>query len=374
MLNLATYVHLHRCLRPTGVGKHIIEMCHNLRALDDVNMHLVTHTAYLDESKRPGVETTLQDFPLYALPGSRPWWELSWSLLDRPRIDRWLGDESWVYVPVEINVPTRRARLAVTIHCVNWFDPELPWYNEAGITSMRRRLWRMWKPMLDRAEVVFVVSEFLRQRVAELLHVPLERMVVVGNGVETRYLEVGHAPPPRPEGRDRPYLLTVGGLTDRKGGSELLNLMRVLAERMPDLELVVAGNNQANLAAEAERMSNVVSLGFVNAQERLPALMCHAEALAFMSRYDTFGIPALEGMACGTPVLVSHFAGQPEVVGDGGVVLDPTDTESIVSAITQVREDSSYRQDLADKGRARAAYWTWDRCARVVRDTLVNAG
>src|SRR5262249_41916795 len=136
-------------------------------------------------------ESSLAGMPIHALTWRRRIAEASWALLDWPAVERWTGPIDWVYCPADAYVSHRRCRLAVTIHFVNWFERELPWYRDRATRSTRRSMWPRYFRYQRRADLIFPVSEFLRQRIHYLFGIPMERMVVVGNGVEDAYFEAG---------------------------------------------------------------------------------------------------------------------------------------------------------------------------------------
>jgi glycosyltransferase involved in cell wall biosynthesis len=186
-------------------------------------------------------------------------------------------------------------------------------------------------------------------------------IAVVGNGVEEPFFEAGRSTPAGPV-RERPYLVVVGGLTERKGAPAVLAVARGLLARLPELEILVVGGSEERYRRASLDLPNVRHLGYVSVEAGLPRLLSGSVALLFLSRYDTFGIPAAEAMAAGTPALVSPFAGLPEVVGDAGVVLDPARTSAIVDRIAELSRDAGLRRELVARGLRRATKFRWAAC------------
>jgi glycosyltransferase involved in cell wall biosynthesis len=369
-MHIAAYVNPLTVSRvETGVSKHVRNMVAELARRPEVDLTLLAPRREWDEALRRDSEHPFAALPHAALPGRRSWLEKAWSVINFPAADRWCRGADWVYCPMEAYVPTARARLAVTVHCMNWFEPELPWYAAAKADRVR------WSVKLRRAfrrddVLILAVSEFLKGRLVELFAIRPDRIAVVGNGVEDAYFQVGAGPPPPPRPR---YLLVVGGLTQRKGGDATLRVAQTLQERGSDLEIWVAGQSEPDLAAAAGQFPRVKLLGYRGVTTGLPELLRGAVALLFLSRYDTFGIPAAEAMAAGTPAIVSGYAGLPEIVGPAGLVVDSNEPGSVADLAIQLADDPKLRADITEHGRARSQVHTWANCVNRLLHALRQA-
>ena len=173
-----------------------------------------------------------------------------------------------------------------------------------------------------------------------------------------------------PEGN---YFLSLVAPQPRKNLAHLIRcFFRLLDEHhLPDTYLVLAGSKDLGwmydeifTAAESslKHRSRVIFTGYV-ADEDLAALYSGAVALVYPSLYEGFGLPALEAMACGTAVITSNTTALPEVVGNAGLVVDPTDADELCEAMLTVVEDDEVRQELGRRGLKRAAEFSWERCA-----------
>jgi alpha-1,3-rhamnosyl/mannosyltransferase len=166
------------------------------------------------------------------------------------------------------------------------------------------------------------------------------------------------------------YVLSVGTLEPRKNLNTLFaayaGLPAALRQRYP---LVVAGmsgwktEGLMKSAAELIRCGELRLLGYV-ADELIPPLYAGAAAFAYPSRYEGFGLPALEAMASGVPVITGNLTSLPEVVGDAGIMVDPDDVDGLRDSLRQLLEDRAYAEDLGRRGLARAGTFSWARCAR----------
>ncbi len=226
-----------------------------------------------------------------------------------------------------------------------------------------------------RADVLILPSEFDRRRAIEVLGLPEDRAVAIWHGVDhARFTTVGDAARDaavrlrnglRPE---RPYVICVGGWNERKNYLRLAEAFRA-ARLNASHDLVLAGRWEARGRPIAEAVAAlgmgeaVRTTGFVG-HEELPALLRGAEIAAFPSLQESFGLPAVEAMACGTPLLFANTHALPEVVGDAGHPCDPLDVESIRSALEALIGDADRRAELRALGLERAARFTWTLCAR----------
>jgi glycosyltransferase involved in cell wall biosynthesis len=237
-----------------------------------------------------------------------------------------------------LHCPTFRGPLrasmpvVVTVHdlaILRYPDAFPAWHRLYGRTGLG--------PVVRGADAVAVVSEFTRDEVVDLLDVPAERIRVVPNGVEPVFSPDGPA-------ADGDYVLAVSTLEPRK------NLPRVVeAARLAGVELQVVGSRGWG------GVDVPGWLGFVPDGE-LAALLRGARCLVYPSLYEGFGIPVLEAMACGTPVVTSRDSATEEVGGDAAVLVDPLDIEAIAAGIG---EAEARREELRAAGLERAAQFTW---------------
>ena len=243
--------------------------------------------------------------------------------------------------------PLAFARNLVVIHdAAALHEPR--WYSRAYVAWQRALLPRIAR----RALRVVTVSEFSRAELAELLGV--EAAVVPGGVDHARFV-------PGAPRENNPYVLTVAGATARKNLVALGETSRRLAAR--GIELVAAGPARPQFRAESR--APVRPLGHVP-DEQLPALYAGAQAFVLPSLYEGFGLPCLEAMACGTPVVASDRGALPETCGDAALLVDPTDQAAIADAVEAAIGDAQLRE----RGIHRAAQFSWDRTVAALRDTL----
>jgi glycosyltransferase involved in cell wall biosynthesis len=221
-----------------------------------------------------------------------------------------------------------------------------------------------------RARAVIAISDFTRDEVVRLLHIPAERIHVTYPGVDGSFRPY---PPDqvaafrRQRGLPERYILYVGNLEPRKNLPRLVEAYAQLSYL--EIPLVLAGARGWGYAELFQRVEEldlagqVLFPGFVPPEE-LPLWYNGAIALVFPSIYEGFGLPPLEAMACGTPVLTSNASSLPEVVGEAGLQVPPNDVEALAAALQRLVQNAELRADLRQRGWERARHFTWERMAQ----------
>lgn len=255
------------------------------------------------------------------------------------------------------------APFVFTIHDLNHIDrPENSGYLKRIYYAT------VLKRACHRAAAVLTVSGFSRSRIIEWSGVSEEKVVNVQCAVETEF-HCGVAP----YEFDFPYLLCV---SNRKGHKNEFRVVESFAQAGIDKTLCLVFTGQPTRELDACIKRNQVAdrvrfTGFVP-DKRMPSLYRSAEALVFPSLYEGFGLPVLEAMACGTPVLTSNTSALPEVAGDAAMLIDPTSVGEIAAGINKVIYDSALRQRLRERGLVQASRFSWEITTAKVRDILLR--
>jgi glycosyltransferase involved in cell wall biosynthesis len=332
----------------TGIGNYVLGM---LRGLTEAGAahEIVAFSAVAPPGKRR-IQHALDGVPvqmhLIAVPPKSHYWRTAWSRLGR-------GPVEWLVGPLDVfhfsdwMYPAQRGGVrATTIHDLvplrhpDWVHPQT-----------YRMHSRKYAHAAETCDLIVVNSEFTAGEVVELLGFPRERVCVAHPGISPRF---------RPDGPSRdlggPYVLTVATLERRKNLETLLEAMPLVRRQNPEVRLVVAGApgwQGPSLAAEG-----VVALGYVHDDE-LAALYRGATVFVYPSRLEGFGMPIVEAMACGTPVVASAHRSMDEASGEAAVRADPESAEAIAAAIGRALSE---RDTRVAEGREHAARFTPRAC------------
>lgn len=352
---------------PTGIGRYAVSLLHALAALAGAPELVLLTTERAD---RHGLWSR---FERHALPGCRLLPALmtigNWALSRAAR--RYSLD--LVHDPNGIAPffgPRAAARRIVTIHDAFAFvSPE---------THNRLDNWRyrwMLRRAANRADAILAVSTCSQRDLVRYLGLPADRIQVIPEGVDPKFRPVTDENErwrvfARHDIRP-PYLLYVGGINARKNLARLLAAFAQVRQRHSGVMLVVGGQRQWQ-AGEVDSVVSRLGLadgvrftGYLDDAD-LPALYSAAEAFVFPSLYEGFGLPPLEAMACGTPVITSNTSSLPEVVGDAALMVDPYDVEGLAAAMERALTDGAWRADLRRRGLEHASRYTWEFAAKEV--------
>lgn len=245
----------------------------------------------------------------------------------------------------------------------------------------QQHYFRAFVPMiLRRSQVIIAVSERTKQDIGDTYGIGADRIRVVPNGVDRSRYRTGIDPAgsKRKYGLEA-YLLYVGNLLPHKNLPRLLEAFALVAERFPH-RLVIAGKKDPRYAPALEGKVKALGLeekvSFLDyvPSEELPALYAGADLFILPSLYEGFGLPVLEAMACGTPVIASRAGSIPEVAADAALLIDPYDVQELAGAIEAVLGDPGTREMMRRRGLEQAERFNWRRTALMLLGILQEVG
>lgn len=267
--------------------------------------------------------------------------------------------------------PICYSKQVVTIHDCSVFDrPE-------GFSPRFQQWYRWLLPKLARSvRRVITVSEFSRQRIAEICRIPLSRIVTVLNGVDSRFQPVDFSQQEQVREKLRlpeKYILCVGSLEPRKNLRRLLEAWKEASHLLPDRSLVLVGGTLGIYQQALDQLPERVVLTGRLSDDELPAVYSAAEMFVYPSLYEGFGLTVLEAMGCGTPVITSRTTSLPEVAGDAAVLIDPESVSELAAAMVDLAGRPEERVRLRKLGLERAPQFSWNRAAEQTWDVLKQA-
>lgn len=316
------------------------------------------------------------------LPKKRiPFFTAHWQyarIMRRARLDVLFGPANqvpWFY----------KGRVVITIHDLaiykhpEWF-PKRQWFSTKFLVPRSIR----------RARTIIVPSQITSRDLHELFHLPQEKIVIVPHGVEERFFRKNSpshkegkgevqanpvtitsslSPPHEGEITPAKYILFVGTLEPRKNVKRLIEAYLMLPEEMrAKYELWIAGEKDVG----SEKLGGKIRLlGYVP-DEDMPTLIQGATVFVYPSLYEGFGLPVLEAMASGTPVITSRDSSMQEITGDQALLINPLSSEEIRNAIIKYIRDVAYSRQIANYNIQRAHNFTWDFAARKTLLTIIN--
>ena len=363
-----------RSFRRAGISHYVEQTLAQLGQIDQENLYDIYTTRGLDAAAL-GLPPNFRVRPSM-LPTINPRVRIPWEQLIAPALLRASGADIFhgvhSVVPLSCPVPS-----VVTIHDLAFirFPQTFRAYNRAYLDFATRMSAR-------RAARILVVSEHTKREVVGMLGVPAERVIVTPNAARDHFrppvsaalnaFRARHHLPER-------FVLYVGTLEPRKNLTTLLDAYAEVSRRFPDVPLLVGGGKGWLYDAIFERLDTlglrdkVTFVGYLD-EDELPFWYAAATVFVFPSIYEGFGMPPLEAMACGTPVVTSNTSSLPEVVGDAGLMVDPHSADALADALTRVLNDRELHADLAERGLRRATTFTWRTTAERTLRAYQEAG
>ena len=304
--------------------------------------------------------------------------------------------KSWVYKMHSLFIPIPYKRLAgkdADVSCfMNFYIPPFApgkkisivydmvakAYPETMEMKTKILLGSTLKSSVKRADRIITISNAAKNEIIKYYNIPPDKITVMPMGVEREYS-------PNTDGigiiKDKygingDYFMYLGTLEPRKNIDTLIKAYDILRHRTADApQLVIAGKKGwsyesiFDLTEKLGLKDNVIFTGYIDRDE-IPVLLSGAKAFVFPSVYEGFGMPPLEAMACGCPVIASDVSAMPEVIADAGILCDPNKPEEFADAMNKICSDSALAEKLKEKGIKRAGEYTWDNAAEIFAKTI----
>jgi len=341
---------------PAGRGRYVRELLRGLARLDGGRYLLLARTPW----EEPALDGRFR-----------------WRLIGLP-------DPLWHVAAAAHAGRAADALLSTNSYLTAWFSPIptapvvfdlVPFVDRANAQSRAARIERATiRPALARAAALPCISEATRQDLVRRFPRARAKASVIPLAADEAFAHAVAGDVPARHGLDRPYVLAVGTLEPRKNLERLVAAWARLPATLREThQLALVGprgwSDEPILRAAAEAGAQL--LGRVDDGE-LAALYAGCTAFAYPSLYEGFGLPVLEAMSAGAPVLTSNASSLPEVAGDAALLVDPRDTDAIAAALQRLLEDTALAAELRARGRERAAAFSWDRTARETRALLYD--
>ena len=364
-VNVLAYVHLRNIHASTGAGRVARQLTEHLAARPDLQLRVLAD-AHDHDRILPLVGRPWDGYRYHTFASDTSRQQARWFLLNRPAAESFWPEADIVFCTGESYVPVSKARLVVTAHDAAYFEPSAH-HRDSSFWRQHLR-WRLLFGRLSaRADLIHTVSQFSADRLAHFFPLLRSRIRVVHNAVTPFFFG-----PPSDDGLrfvreqgllTRPFVLVPGGLHFRKNAELILAAAPALLEQHPDLVLAIVNHSHPEYAARAAALSpRFRLLGFVP-DSALHALYRTATAVWFPSLYEGFGLPVLEAMAGGTPVVASNASSLPEIAGDAALLVSPTDPADHLEKLNALLESGALRREFSAKGRERSQTFTWDHAA-----------
>jgi glycosyltransferase involved in cell wall biosynthesis len=361
-----------RKLHDFGIGTYIRNLLRHLARMDRDNEYvLLCREADMGVGAQLGdnFRTVLEPSPNYSI---REQIHVPWLLMrEKPDI---------YHAPHYVLPAAVRARSVVTIHdCIHLMFPQyLP--NRAAYAYARATMWLAAK----QSACILTVSEASKRDILHFFNVPAAKVVVIPNAIDERfsrsYSEEEVARVRERYQLDQRFVLYVGNIKPHKNLVRLIEAFNQLRRGdLEDLRLLIIGDEISKLPALRRAVhrnklhKHVRFLGYLP-DDTLAILYRLASVFVFPSLYEGFGLPPIEAMASGTPVVTSNVSALPEVTGDAALLADPYDVESIVDAMRQVLSDPALAAEMSRKGLLRAREFSWERSAAKTLEVYQQVG
>ncbi len=370
-----------RCLEEekiSGVGEYALEIVRNLLEIDPKNSYVIFSNSYKQKSKNFDF---LEKYPNVCLKRFRYpnkllnflIWYLGW-----PKLDKMAGGTDVFFAPnINFLSVSKNCRLITTFH-------DLSYERYPEFFARKTRLWHNWfvnpRRIARKSQKIIAVSESTQKDLKEVYKINPKKIKVIPHGVSDDFKTIDRNNPKLLEIQKKynlPYkfILYLGNIESRKNIFSLVAAYKLLARKNPEIgkkyKLVLAGNKSSHCRGAMKEEKDITFCGYVKRKDR-PFIYNLASLFVYPSHFEGFGLPLLEAMACGTPVITSNNSSIPEVVGKAGILVDPNRPEEIVQAVRAVLLEKKLHQTMKERGLKQAKKFSWKKAAEETLKLLTN--
>jgi len=350
--------------RNVGIGRYTYHLIKNLARVDQTNQYeiLIPERTH-DFQPWPNVRHRLIRLPVF----KRRVWEQLAPLM--------VGSYDLLHFPYDSCIGIKRGKFVVTLHDAK----PILFPQTSNRRNWKQRLKHIIAPHpLQKIDHIVTVSECSRQDLIEQMGISEDRITVIYQGVDLEHFSPS-APMQGVRFDYTPYVLCVAGTDPSKN---VKSLIKAFSKLPPEIRsqhhLVLVGDVQRNkelqqCVQEQGVAEQTIFTGVVS-DSQLAVFYQQAAVFVFPSLYEGFGLPVLEAMACGCPVITSNTSSLPEVVGEAGILVNPRKLEELVEAMTNVLTDTALAETLRKRGREQAEKFSWENTARATADLYEKVG
>jgi glycosyltransferase involved in cell wall biosynthesis len=350
----------------TGMGVYIYNLIKHILAIDSMNHYILFGSSLsLDVERAKSLQAENVSLKLYKIPGAIK--RFLWNDLDL-NVDRFIGDFDLLHSTEGFVLPATTKKRVVTVHSVH--ARLLPFFFSRSILRDNKHL----EKVVKHADAIITVSDTSKGDIIRLFGVEENRIHVhyIGRDDNFRKITDGSLLPEarRRYGLPEKFFLFVGTLQPAKNVGGLINSFELFSRKTgSDYKLVIVGKYGwmfDDIKVKLDRLCRNrlgIHLGYVK-NEDLPAIYNLSRALVLPSFYESFGIPILEAMSCGTPVICSRTSAMPEIAGNAGLYVNPHDVNELAEAMLAVSQDEDLYTKLSAQALHRSNLFTWEETAR----------
>ncbi|MCP4268627.1 MAG: glycosyltransferase family 4 protein [Candidatus Brocadiaceae bacterium] len=363
-LNVSTICDVH-----TGVGRYTFNLCRSILEADSRNYYYYTSNSMGNTANSAARDVSigaLQDKPRRVTQNNMR--RVLWEQVILPFSSRKDRLDLFHYTDHALSLLPRTCPTILTVH-------DIAFVRFPNLFNKSRQMYKkyIFERSIKRANLIIAPSNSTKKDILHYYGIKEERIKVVSNGIESRFHPIGNVEEYRRRNKlPSKMILNVGTLEPRKNIVTLIKAFKKLSGKgLKEYRLVVAGSKgwlYKQILEEIENSdvsSSILYLDVVN-DKNLPELYNCADIFVYPSLYEGFGLPPLEAMACGIPVITSNTSSLPEVVGDAGIMVDPTDVNSLSDAMCKVLKDKELRLRMRNMGLERSKLFSWNNTAKKI--------